>query len=167
MVWPKSSSFASIAARYVQYLVTRYGPLIAVVFDGYPTEAEKKNTKSAERIRRAGSQCSPEVIFEETTMPHISQEKFLSHDKNKLRFIQLLKAKMEMENIQVFQAEEDADRLIVTTAIAKASDFEEVFIVGEDVDLLVILNGLTDPTQNNFPISSQPSRARTGPGKVS
>jgi hypothetical protein len=90
------------------------------------------------------------VIFEETTTPNVSQEKFLSNDKNKLRFIQLLKVKFEAKSIEVFQAEEDADTLIITTAIRKASDFQVVVIAGEDVDLLVILTGLRCPIKGSI-----------------
>ena len=57
---------------------------------------------------------------------------------------------METKIILVVQAKEDADRLIVTSVIEMASDFEKVVIVGEDVDLLVIFNGLNNPTHSNI-----------------
>ena len=136
-----------IAARCVKYLEARYGQNMAVVFDGYQTEPDQKRS---ERNRRAQAHSSPEVIFEETTTPNVSQENFLSNDKNKLRFIQLLKVKFEAKHIEVFQAEEDADTLIITTAIRKASDFQVVIIAGEDVDLLVILTGLRGLTQGTI-----------------
>lgn len=150
VVWPKTSSFETVAARYVQYLDARYGQNVAVVFDGYPSEAEHKGTKSSERDRRAMAHSAPEVIFEENTIPQIPQDKFLSNDKNKLRLIQLLKRKMEKHGIQVIQSEEDADRLIVTTALVKASDYDLVIIAGEDIDLLVIFTGLVGPSRNVY-----------------
>ena len=76
VVWPNHSSFELIAARYVKYLEARYGQNIAVVFDGYPTEPDQKLTKRSERNRRAQAHSSPEVIFEETTTPNVSQENF-------------------------------------------------------------------------------------------
>ena len=136
-----------IAARCVKYLEARYGQNIAVVFDGYQTEPDQKRS---ERNRRAQAHSFPEVIFEETTTRNVSQENFLSHDKSKLRFIQLLKVKFEAKHIEVFQAEEDADTLIITTATRKASDFQVVIIAREDVDLLVILTGLRGPTQGTI-----------------
>lgn len=57
---------------------------------------------------------------------------------------------METKNIQVDQVEEDADRLIIPTTIENASNFEEVVIVGEDVNVLVLLYGLTNPTHSNI-----------------
>ncbi|KAG5890938.1 hypothetical protein JTB14_019876 [Gonioctena quinquepunctata] len=57
---------------------------------------------------------------------------------------------MEKHGIQVIQSEEDADRLIVTTALAKASDYDLVIIAGEDIDLLVIFTGLVEPSKNVY-----------------
>ncbi|CAH1100804.1 unnamed protein product [Psylliodes chrysocephalus] len=52
--------------------------------------------------------------------------------------------KVHLENkILTLQTEEDADRLIVTTAISISSSYEVVKIVGEDIDLLVLLCGLS------------------------
>ncbi|KAG5868320.1 hypothetical protein JTB14_000269 [Gonioctena quinquepunctata] len=93
---------------------------------------------------------APEVIFEENTIPQIQQDGFLSNDENELRLIQLLKNKKEKYGIQVIQSEEDADRLIVTTALAKASDYDLVITAGEDIDLLVIFTGLVGPLKNVF-----------------
>lgn len=43
------------------------------------------------------------------------------------------------------QAVEDADILIITTALEMAPSNEHVTVVGEDIDLLVILIGLCSP----------------------
>ncbi|CAH2085001.1 unnamed protein product [Euphydryas editha] len=51
--------------------------------------------------------------------------------------------------IKVEQAFEDADTLIVNTAIKEASSHDSVEIVGEDIDLLVLLAGLA-PDKNNI-----------------
>ncbi|KAG5878950.1 hypothetical protein JTB14_022608 [Gonioctena quinquepunctata] len=51
---------------------------------------------------------------------------------------------------QFIQSEKDADRLIVTTALAKASDYDLVIIAGEDIDLLVIFTGLVRPSKNVY-----------------
>lgn len=47
------------------------------------------------------------------------------------------------------QHEEDADTLIVSTALDISKDYESVIIVGEDIDLLVILIGTANAIQNN------------------
>lgn len=149
VVWSRGCPFETIVAKYIQYLGTRFGNNVAVVFDGYPTDTDQQGTKSSERARRAAVHSAPEVIFKESTTPNVSQEKFLSNDKNKLRFIQLLKTKMENNNIQVFQSEEDADRLIVTTALTMANDYDIVIIAGEDIDLLVIFTCLVHRATSN------------------
>lgn len=57
----------------------------------------------------------------------VFRETFLSNDKNKIRFIDVLKYKMENHNILVLQTEENADRLIITAAVTLASSYDVVF----------------------------------------
>lgn len=53
--------------------------------------------------------------------------------------------------IEVSQAKEDADCLIIKSALDKADqDFDHVVVVGEDVDLLVLLCGLDSSRQNVY-----------------
>lgn len=49
---------------------------------------------------------------------------------------------MENNNIRVLQAEEDADRLIITTAVTITSSYDVVIVAGEDIDVLVMLIGI-------------------------
>lgn len=78
----------------------------------------------------------------------ISQEKFLSNLSNKNRFISTLMQKLENVNIVSKQAQDDADVLIIKTAIEEAYT-RKTIIVGEDVDLLVILIART-PSQKQL-----------------
>lgn len=78
----------------------------------------------------------------------ISQEKFLSNRSNKNRFISTLMQKLENVNTASKQAQDDADVLIIETAIEEAYT-KKTIIVGEDVDLLVILIART-PSQKQF-----------------
>ncbi|CAH1108898.1 unnamed protein product [Psylliodes chrysocephalus] len=55
----------------------------------------------------------------------------------------MLKVHLEKNKILTLQAEEDADKLIVIVAISIFSSYEVVKIVGEDIDLLVLLCGLS------------------------
>lgn len=70
---------------------------------------------------------------------------FLSKNNNKIRLIELLIDKFRQHNCNVIQAETDADYLIATTAIniANKKKSETVIVMGEDVDLLVLLVALT------------------------
>lgn len=60
----------------------------------------------------------------------------------------MLKVKLENGGFKVKQAIEDADTLIVNTAIEASFENHPVVIVGEDVDLLVILTALTGSNPN-------------------
>ncbi|KMQ84206.1 hypothetical protein RF55_18200 [Lasius niger] len=141
-LWHRNESFASICANYVQYVQTHYGSNAVVIFDGYPTDAAGKSTKSSERLRRSKTQTSADIHFEESMVATVSQETFLSNETNKIRLISMLKKKFEDSNFTVKQATEDADTLIVNTAISMSSSFDSVFIIGEDIDLLVLLTAL-------------------------
>ena len=55
---------------------------------------------------------------------------------------------MRAAGFQIKQAEEITDLLIVTTAIDTVSESTMTIIVGEDVDLLVLMTQLT-PTDKN------------------
>jgi hypothetical protein len=56
--------------------------------------------------------------------------------------------KFEAENFMVKQATEDADALIINTAISVSSAFDFVIVVGEDADLLILLTALS--TRSNI-----------------
>lgn len=73
------------------------------------------------------------------------QEKFLGNEKNKSRFISLLRASFERSQITTVQAEENADVLIITTANSLSSQYDAVIIIGQDINLLVLLTALSPP----------------------
>ncbi|GBM61369.1 hypothetical protein AVEN_112249-1 [Araneus ventricosus] len=124
VVWQRNMNFEDIAKSYLTYLQTHYGSNIAVVFDGYPSDVNGKRTKSAERIRRANLHSSHEIIFNEATCPEISQEQILANERNKVRFIDCLKKFLQKANVTVKQAVEDADVLIVETAVSVESQYD-------------------------------------------
>ncbi|GBM08416.1 hypothetical protein AVEN_108404-1 [Araneus ventricosus] len=79
-----------------------------------------------------------------------TKEKLLSNECNKKRFIELLKKVLQKANICVQQAVEDADLTIVNTAISVAPQYDYVRVVGEDIDLLVLLTALASTYSNVF-----------------
>ncbi|GBN33892.1 hypothetical protein AVEN_170033-1 [Araneus ventricosus] len=149
VVWQRNMNFGDIAKSYLIYLQTHYGSKVAVVFDGYPSDVNGKSTKSAERIRRANLHSSHEIIFNEATYPEISQEQFLANERNKVRFIDLLKKFLQKANVTVKQAVEDADVLIVETAVSVKSQWQ-YYVVGENIDFLVLLTGLAPMKENLY-----------------
>ncbi|GBM96679.1 hypothetical protein AVEN_69287-1 [Araneus ventricosus] len=117
-------------------------------FGGYPDD-DKKSTKNCERLRRA-AHSSPDVMFQEETVLQYTKEKLLENECNKKRFIELLKKALQKANICVQQAVEDADLTIVNTAISVVPQYDYVRVVGEDIDLLVLLTALASTHSNVF-----------------
>lgn len=141
VVWSRGQSFSSICESYVSFVKSKYKDSAVVVFDGYPQEDSCRGTKYTERARRSRKQTSVDLMFDETMVPTVPQEKFLGNMKNKERLILMLKDNFAAADIHTKQAQEDADTLIVTTAMDLAQQHNSVVIVGEDVDLLVIMIG--------------------------
>ena len=84
-----------------------------------------------------------------------SQDQFLSNNKNKNELIKELSKVLRFEGFRTKQAKEDADSLIIHTAIeiveqnkvintatGVAEYTNKVVVVGQDIDLLVIMNQL-------------------------
>jgi len=122
-----------------------YGSNCVVVFDGY--ENTELNIKNSERQRRKNMYTSTNIIFEESMDVLTTQENFLSNTENKMRLITMLTEKFSTSGILVRQAEDDADLLIVNTAIRNTDDNIQVVVIGEDIDLHILL--LTLSPQNN------------------
>ncbi|XP_031335335.1 uncharacterized protein LOC116165167 isoform X2 [Photinus pyralis] len=138
VVWPEKKTFGQICDSYIEYLKKKYTSTAVVVFDGY-SDAQR-GTKQMERMRRSMTQ-SVDIQFNDKMVPTVPQEKFLSNPYNKSRFISMLLQKLSASQIDTKQASEDADTLIVQTAQSLAEEHETVVVVGEDVDLLVIMIG--------------------------
>ncbi|GBM00861.1 hypothetical protein AVEN_257370-1 [Araneus ventricosus] len=85
---------------------------------------------------------SSEVMFDETMITTLSQEKFLANPKNKNRLIAILMNKFSSLNMTCKKADEDADCLIVNSTLALAPTYPSVVVIGEDIDLFVILIGI-------------------------
>ncbi|GBM48045.1 hypothetical protein AVEN_34372-1 [Araneus ventricosus] len=102
------------------------------IFDGYPENETIGGTKYAERAKRTLKQMSNEVMFDEMMVPTVSQEKFLVSLKNKYILISILMNKFSL-NMACKKADEDADCLIVNSALALAPAHPSVVVIGEDI----------------------------------
>ncbi|KAK4885458.1 hypothetical protein RN001_001729 [Aquatica leii] len=142
VVWDREETFNVIFEKYVRYLHRHYGHTVTVVFDGYSDTT--KSIKAAEQRRRTTKTTSSSyIIFDEFMKVPANQQQFFANIKNKSRFISMLSDKLTIENIAVKQAQNDADVLIIETAIEKFSATNTTIVVGEDVDLLVLLTAKT------------------------
>lgn len=158
MVWDHGSTVENICQKYVSFVQRHFNKNVVIVFDGYPENAADWGTKTSERLRRATKLRSTDIIFNETTIPSTTQEKFLAN--NKTTFIKLLTVHFRKHGITIEQAIEDADTVIVNTALQQASSYDTVIIIGEDIDLLVILTRLNQANANNV-FLKKPARGRT------
>ncbi|XP_071642214.1 uncharacterized protein [Temnothorax longispinosus] len=146
VVWSLGNTYTDIFKTYEAYIRKHYGFNCIVVFDGYGDDS--LGAKNYERMRRTNKNFGADVTFTEDMVATMNQAKFLSNDKNKSRLIKYLSKHLETAGIAVKQADHDADRLIVTTAIAESIQHDKVVIVGEDVDLAVLMIGLTPVDRN-------------------
>lgn len=80
----------------------------------------------------------------------ISQELFLANQKKKTKLISILSSKLEKSDFIVKQASDDADTLIINTTIDLSLYIDIVIVFGEDIDLLIILIGLSTTINEIF-----------------
>ena len=141
-MWPKLGTFGDVYTTYTTFVKKHYGDHVTVVFDGYT--ANNVSTKVVERQRRLMKRTSKEILFNENTILTDSQRQFLSNLINKERFISQLVCNFKTAGIRTFTATDDADVHIVRTAIdIHEKNKKQDVVVGQDVDLLVLLIALT------------------------
>ena len=83
---------------------------------------------------------SPDVCVNlDSEFSSTSQKAFLTNERNKQNFIDLLACSLQSNGYTVVQSEDDADIDIVSTVIDLASKGKNVTLVGADTDLLILL----------------------------
>ena len=135
VIWPQSSTYKGICQCYITYILKHYGAGTTIVFDGYRT----LSTKAAEQLRRAKKSTSRDILFDLNMQTTTSQTAFLANNHNKEHLIDMLIDLLNQADIQVKQAQADADALIVSTALSLAVSGKTVVVVGTDTDLLVMM----------------------------
>ena len=125
----------------MQYVKKHYGNAL-VIFDGYPDDLTN-SLKTVERLRRQKKSVGREINFDLNTRLTVPQEKFLSNSKNKQRLINLLSRALVESDCSTALADEDADVLLVDSSIDLAKTGKDVVLVGQDIDLLVLLTQKT------------------------
>ena len=109
-----------------------------VVFDGY---GEGASLKDHEHMRRmAGKKVSQDLTVTPQLTISCDREVFLANEKNKGALIMIMSTEMANHNIVVCQAKDDADTLIVKTAMDLVTSMNTpVVVVAQDTDILVLL----------------------------
>ncbi|KAL4718517.1 hypothetical protein ACJJTC_010356 [Scirpophaga incertulas] len=142
VVWNRDETFHVIFEKYVQYIQRHFGHNSVIVFDGYTDHT--KNIKAAEQRRRTiKTSSSVDIVFDRSMKVSTNQQQFLANTYNKSRFISMLCEELTAAGIPIKQADNDADVLIIETAIEQFESSKTTVVVGEDVDLLILLTART------------------------
>ena len=131
----------SVSHLYVRYVAQKYGA-VAIVFHGY---TDYPTTKDAIHLRRPGDCVGVPVHFASGMMIKSKMDDFPNDKANKQRFIHYLSDNLDTvererkrAGCSVDHAKDDADVLILLTAVASARQKYTV-LIGDDIDLLVLL----------------------------
>lgn len=82
-------------------------------------EKSYQSTKTAEHYWHSLLHSSAKFVSSKTTLINMTlQAKFFSNDINKINFITMLKSEIEAKGIQVKQAMEDVNIMVVETAVS-------------------------------------------------
>ncbi|KAJ8685740.1 hypothetical protein QAD02_021533 [Eretmocerus hayati] len=160
VVWHQGDIIDAILQRFVKHIEKHFSQGRTVIFDGYPSIPDARHIKSLERARRVKQNQAREAQSERGMPMPLSKDKYLSNEKNKNRLIQLLTEDLRAAGHTCEQADEDADTLIVNSAIRMSREMNvPAIIVGEDIDLLVILTQLAD--EHDLVYSFEPGKGKT------
>lgn len=141
--WPRPATYGDVMNCYISYVNYHFKDRCVVVFDGYPDQA---TIKCCEQQRRAARRTSTTIQPQDNNFTTTTQAEFLSNNRNKKCFIEMLADRCLKHNIKVRLAVSDADSLIVSTALEEAKKGETVVVVGKDTDLLVLLTSFASVT---------------------
>jgi 5'-3' exonuclease len=133
--WQQNGVYAETLQRYVKYTLEHFGQKAFVVFDGYCTGP---TTKDHEHDRRS-LKAAPDIVFDESMPVYSNQSAFLANECNKKIFVTFLIHHLQAAGCIVYQAKNDADTLIVNTALQIAKQNQPVTVVANDTDVLVLL----------------------------
>ena len=78
------------------------------------------------------------ITFNESSPVIIGKASLLSNNDNKQRFVDMLGKHLELAGYNVLHAENDADTLIVKTALTLSQE-KSVTVVADDTDILILL----------------------------
>ncbi len=87
----------------------------------------------------------------------LKKTEFLANHENKQKFINLLSDALVKSNCQTRNSDDDADVLIVQTAVESAKNMD-IVLVGDDTDHLVLLCYYTDLNSHNLFFRPEPKQ---------
>ena len=150
----RHATYKSVSHLYVRYVTQKYGAA-AIVFDRYNDDP---TTKDVTHLRRTGDCVGVTVLFASGMMIKSKKDEFLNNKANKQRFIHYLSDNLERAGCSVDHAKDDADVLIVLTAVASARH-KETILIGDDTDLLVLLLHHAEMDAHEVFLKSEPKKS--------
>ena len=136
VVWFTKGNYEDVIKQYSNYIKSKYGESV-IVFDGYLSGPSTKDHEHRRRMK--GNKGCANINVAKNMKVYESQNTFLANDHNKKAFIDLLKEHLEDLGYRVVQSSNDADTLIVSTAIDLAITGKKVVVVADDSDVLIVL----------------------------
>ena len=132
--WIARTIYSKVAESYVDYVKRHFGQAV-VDFESY---TDKPTTKNCTELKRTKVLSCPNIEFSPNMKMVKSKEKIFISPKNKQHFIGLLTERLANSGGQVLHAQDDADVLVVQTALSCAETLSTT-LIGNDTDLLVLL----------------------------
>lgn len=155
--WSVGMLFADICNSYTNYVLTRYGKSVVIVFDGYSCGP---STKDVTHIRRNEGRSSPNVLFSTDMKLTMKKDMFLSNKTNKQRFLTMLSESFDRVGYKTIHARGDADLLITQTAVG-ASEQRNVVVIADDTDVLILLCFYVNMENKTVMFQPEPKRGAT------
>ena len=90
---------------------------------------------------------------------HRNQQLFLTNEKNKVQFTNLLCHYLRLDGHAVIQGESDAHTQMVSAAIVLASDGKHTTVIADDIDILVLLLFLWNADMADIHLRSERKKA--------
>ena len=110
---------------------------VKTVFNSHPQEPTTKDSTHLHRTQRA---CTKIRVANDTLLD-LTKLQFLSNSDNKQRFVDYLALKLaNIPGIEYVKARDNADCLIIDTALSAAAEYLRcVTVAGDDTDLIFLL----------------------------
>ena len=121
---------------YAQHIQKSFGlDTTAVIFYGYP---DRPSTRDYAHLTRSKGVTGAKVHYMEDMACNSKKQLFLFNKSNKQNFINLLGIKLQASGRTVIHGEEDADGLIVETAVESPLNHPTI-VIADDTDVLILL----------------------------
>lgn len=152
--WCKNETFREIANKYTLYIKRNFNSC-TVVFDGY----DSPSTKDHEHERRCSIPLSCLVSISDDAINPYLPDKYFTLNGNKAKLVKYLSEKLRNAGVDVIECLEDADCMIVKSALLSAQTNQgPTAVVVDDTDVIVMLMHHWNDNMDDVVVVQQNSR---------